>query len=291
MIENSVVHNEVVDYYIRENLNPSLRGIVLRTFYLFNLYGLNDYENDIFNVLSAEDQNDPGNMQDTVLDIIEYTVNYILMDHTLILTPETNLHTRNEFLWALYQLQDLNDYTIIIDIIEDSNISDEEKLAMVISNYSTLTVPDVLIAVEQFNSAILDKLLELSYNIKEVTNNPDVYYQRIAIGRVYVYNQFVKDTYKCIDTSAINMTDNGIVTYKDFDNYIMFFKDYINSSGLQLAADYLSVIYMSKNWKDDPIALFLDRQHKIGITDLSIGGIIKDMKTILSAYKEKIGND
>ena len=205
--------------YINTTLPYELQVDIKRSIDLFDLFEIEEYQDNLSNLLMSDDNSDPAQTQDSFLGIIKSTIDFILINHTLILN-ESSFSNYNEILSSLYILQDLYDYTTV----EKYLIEDEDSLtriSKILALYCNLSPVDIMLLIKDYDYSLLSKIKEIADNSKGMVYQPEVVERIINIVNIEkAYSSFSK-----LGTLAIRLLNKGFKPNYEFRHYLPFIKD------------------------------------------------------------------
>jgi hypothetical protein len=214
-----------ISAYISENLTPSMGYDFRKSLDIFEKFELEGYEDDLSNLLMTADTIDPAQMQDSFRGIIQSKIDFILLNHMIVLKPNCYLNEQNEILYALYILQDLEDYSLACDIIENNSDS-AFALSLILALYCTLPAINIMEMIKSMDSSLLDRIIHLSeLAINKASLDEDVEKQQLRETIIKGIDNF-KD-YIHISCLGINMINKGYQVGYPLSYYLPFVKDEI----------------------------------------------------------------
>ena len=201
---------------------------------------------------------------DTLLISINDDLDYMLMQHTVILIPEATIAQKNQLLSALFILQDLEDYSIVINILESFE-DDYVKFATILSDLCLLDTMEIISIVSVFQRTILDQLKSLIYKrekIKVVIRNTNP----AIIENLKIFTTLYGD-----QLTGMQLIVNGFIIGEKFRTYFPYIEKSIITENIEeTTLNILSVIYITTESLNDPIAVYRE------ISDL----LFKDLNQI-----------
>ena len=277
--------NDLIDLYVDTYLSEELQEEVHRSFNLFTFYEHNTAYEGLIDILNDASNQTTDTTQDLFMKELHRQLDFMLQEHTIVMTEETSLYQKNEILLALAHIQELEDYTPIIVTLE-SSMEYDEQLSVILEDMTMLDQATILSIVEDFSPKFLSLLKEFIY-IKE-ENVPQV--NRSAKPIVDRYRHF---TAALGETGlGVNMIDNGMLLGQRFVDYLTFVeKDMITDNDEQTAMNILSVIYLSSDGVNSPFLVYRKYSYRL-LQDLNrvskIEVLILGMIAKLTEYKKAL---
>lgn len=258
--------NELISEFVASQFTPELIEDILRSFELFEVFNSQDHEEKLIDVLTDSNLT-PIDQKDGVFKAIHAIVNHILEAHTIETYNDTPLHVKNEILSALFLVQHLEDSTPF-QIALESHENDEEILAFIISQLSSLEVTDVMTAIASFRPSVL-KMLKQYLVSKEQEEN---------IPKVEKYIKILKDLKafsKKDDLIGLKLTESGMLLGQNLQTYASFVQGIDIGDVDTLAWNILSLLYMTPDGFNSPILAYRRHSH-IFFEDMSVIGMVEN---------------
>ncbi len=223
--------------YINNTFTYELQEDIKRAITLFDLFEIEEYQDDLSNLLMAAGDVEPAQIQDSFLGIIRRTSDFILIDHTLALT-ECPLSMSNEVLSSLYILQDLFDYSEVKKYLEiDENVL--TRISKILALYCSLSYADIMYIVKDYDSSLLDRIKELAdINDNKIYNQDEI----LKIGTIFNLEKKL-GTYTNVETLALRFMKKGFKANYDLKHYLPFIGDEVlatDSDNIDRGIDMLS---------------------------------------------------
>jgi hypothetical protein len=265
-----------VSTYYTEELQQEIR----RSFSLFDFFEHNQAFSGFIDIITNESNLGGTAMSALFLEELHTQINYVLEQHTLHLVPETTIPEKNEFMWALAQLQRLEDYTGVIRTLENM-APNEEQFAAIIADLSMLNESQVHALVKDFNPRILQTLKDFIY-AKEtaVVEEPNAK----LIANLRMFHQVFGN-----NNLGYHLVKGEVRLNERFETYLSYVKDeFIDDVDEQCALNILSVIYLSNDGFNSPITVYrkyshhllnnLDRVSRVEVQVLNMIGRMNEFK-------------
>lgn len=245
--------DDFISSYVLTTFTNELQYEVFRSFNLLSDFEYPDFQQPYIDLLMTQGSRISIDTQDYFINKVNEQIDFVINEHTIFLIPDTSLKEKNDFLTALWQIQDLYDYTALGMILESSSCS-EEKLAAIISDYSQLNEAEALNVIDRLDDSILDNLKtfitqKISSNRENIESIVD---REIFIKNFKQFQDFVKS-----ECSGILMFNYGILTDQPLIKYINIAGEDLTIDDIQiLTVNVLSIIYMTKEGINNPLETF-----------------------------------
>lgn len=246
--------DELIYYYIKEAYTQELSEEIFRSFILFDNFNYLSIYDEVLELITNESYTDTSSLSDLFFVKIMNSLDYILNEHKIKLIDEATIEEKNNFLFALFTIQELEDYTGIIALLESLE-TDEEKLSIIISDISDFDQVDVLKLIESFNPIMLNILKKYIYkkeeNIKDEKINSEL------MNNLQLFAKFKRS--EITNTLIVN-----ILPGSNFDTYYSLSSSYIDNEPNKVIVVYLlTILFMSSNAYDKPLEFY--REHSSNI--------------------------
>lgn len=255
--------------YIANYFTEDMQYELYKSFNIIEAYEYNDPYSMLINILTVELEDD--DKKTIFLGRITFMLNEILENHTIVLTDEATFSETNTIADTLYNIQHLEDYSAIIELLESLETSDI-ILATILADHCGLSATKIMSIIDSYDDEVLVKLKAFIYAKEESDIEPmDV--TAIRSKAILFFDKYGKDN------AGYALIEGNVDLGLPFETYITMIGDssITNSTIDQLAINLLSVILLSKEGSNDPLMTF--RNH----SELLVG----DMKTI-NAVDSKI---
>lgn len=250
--------DELIASFINVNYTYELKEEIIKSLQLAESFSYKYMQDNMMDILMSTVDNSNDMLVDRFIIQLHKDLDYILEQHTLVLDENTSIQVKNKILQALCLLQDLEDYTGVICMLESFE-DPTVKLASTIADTVGMEVTDVLIAIESFDDEILDKLKDYIYaretqdfsavdiDLNPYIENLEAFFQ--VYGNENVAARFIEGNFRLAE---------------DFDVYLGYIDgDLAEMEDKSLATNLLSIIYMSFGSLNNPIDIY--RQHSAEI--------------------------
>lgn len=278
------MHSDVKDF-IKEAYIPDLQKDLLDSLDLFESFNYMVIYDRLQAVLDNS-SNIPGLIFDKFISIITETQNHILEAHTI--KASGSIEDKNIILTALSLVQDLEDYTGIINILESFE-DDTVKLCSIIDDLTGRDITTLLPLIDDFNPSILD-MLKQHINTKEQLKSKGI---KPNLDIISIFKAFIEVCGK--DNIGFHLITNGILLEEPIHYYLPFIIRELQEDKQNLAINLLSVVYISKDGISNTLELCKEVYSDIGLELSEITSLESKIMTAINnvniAYqKEKITN-
>lgn len=278
----------IIDF-ITAYFTYDLQVEIYRSFRLLNDYEYNDAFAGFVDIINNESYVSAEDMKDQFIIELNSKLNFILKEHTIELTNEATIFDKNEILVAFLLIQDLEDYTGIISLLESFE-SKEEKLSLILSDLTMLDQAKVLELVVSFSDTMLDTLKQFIYEIEN--NKPEK-----ANGSKFITINNLKQLFSCLgkDNLGYLLAKSGVIVGERFETYLPYTdKDLVANTDEQTALNILSLIYMSSDGINNPLLLYrkysfqiLQDLNKVSRIEVLVVSMVNKLNEFKKALHEK----
>ena len=273
--------DELIDKFIKTYLSLELQELIIESYILFEKFDYKDIDDSLINILTAEDFTDPGELQDIFLIEFNNKVDYVINQNGLTLKQETILHDKVEIMKALYQLQHLENYNILYNLVTSDN-DEETKFALVLAENCSLDVSGIMYLIETIDYEvvkILQQFIEMKLNKEPI----DVCSDDVMDNIKQFFKYLKSKNQSCLGTDLVN---SRAVLGLEFSYYFPFIEDDILAiTDEQAALNFLSVIMISKDGQNKVLDIY--RQYINKLLD-SVNQIQRIEKFLISHYESFI---
>lgn len=258
--------NELLTEFISNNFTPEAIEDIKRALDLFDAFNSQDYEHLLLDPLYNSNTT-AIEQRDDVLKAIHKLSDDILLAHTIETHPGTSLFFKVEVMSALFLVMHLEDSLPFMLALE-SNDSDEEILAFIISGLSTLDLTDVMVGISAFRPSML-KMLSQYLTAKNAEAD---------MPRVEKYLKTIKE-FKTFtnrkDLIGFKLTEGGMLLGQHLKTYATFIQDMEVKDIDSLALNILSILYMSSDGFNSPILAYRKFSH-VFFEDINVISMVED---------------
>lgn len=235
--------------YINDTFNPDMKEVIQRTIRIFDLFEVEEVEDALTNLIMTHSDMDPAQLQDSFLGTINNTINKIFLTHTLTFEYDVPLSARNELLSSLFIVQDLDDYSIIDQVLNEQSSNVAEKISIILSYYCVLDYSNILYWLTGYDDSFLHAIAELSENNKELMKNNQLYNMDEVdkINNIIKIEEQYRD-YNDMTSLGMYLIKKGFKPNWELDNYLNFVQNdiiAIDSESLERGIPSFSIIVMN----------------------------------------------
>lgn len=236
--------DELVYNFIKTYLPIEVQELIEESYILFEKFDYKDVDDSLINIISSEDFTDPGELQDVFILEFNSKIDYVISQNGLTLKSDTSLHDKVEVMRSLYQLQHLENYNILYNLISSQDNDDETKLCSVLAENCSLDTTSILYILSNIDHDLINKLrqyieMKLDKEINEVCSDS-------IIENIKCFYKFLHAKNRtCLGTQLIS---SRVELGLEFSYYFPHVEDHILSmDDEQTALNFLSVIMISKD--------------------------------------------
>lgn len=252
--------DELVYNFIKSYLPIEVQELILESYILFEKFDYKDVDDSLVNIISSEDFTDPGELQDVFMIEFNNKIDYVISQNGLTLKSDTSLHDKIEVMRSLYQLQHLENYNILYNLISSQDNDDETKLCSVLAENCSLDTSSILYILGSMDNNLIDRLrqyieMKLGKEINEVCSDNVIN----NIKHFYHFLHTINRT--CLGTQLIN---SRVELGLEFSYYFPFVEEHILSiDDGQTALNFLSIIMISKDGQNKVIEIYREYISKL----------------------------
>lgn len=242
--------DELIAAYINITFSDEFKQEIYRCFDIFNKFNYNTASVGFIDLLTDTSSRQTDDIRDSFIAELNVKLDFVLNEHLLVLHDIASIYQKNEVLMALYLVMDLEDYTSVICVLE--SLKDEhEKLATIVSDLSALDIMDMMVLVDTFDIALLDRLKQFIYNKEKPVENAIKNKGDIIANLKLFINIYGTDNI------GYDLTTSGILLGQSFASYIPHIWESILVNDIsKIAINVLSIIYMTADSLTDPLAVY-----------------------------------
>jgi hypothetical protein len=239
-----------INDYIGTRFTPELAAVLRISFNLFELFEYPDYDLEFENMLSISSSLSSDDLQDKFIAEVNKYLNFILSTHKITLDDDTTLHQKNEVVYALYLLQHIDDYETPVRILE-SSLTDEEKIAEILSQNCTLSSDMIFSLIADINSELivyLEKYLYdgLSQQSEELVDDE----KRKILNNLKLFNKFTGNN----NNVGSVLVNSGAKPNYRLKIYLPFVKEVFKDKvAEEMVVHLFSLLMLAKETKDNVI--------------------------------------
>lgn len=244
----------VLDTFLELQYHPEMTQLLRDGFAVLDAYEFPEYAAKYLDVILSADQQDPANVTDRVVDMLQADLDNILGQHGMILRDDTPLLLRVQLTLCLNQLENLHDYNDVLPRFEAA-APPEEIFADLVAEYSLIEEMTLLNALERFDADILEKLKVLALS-HPFTVGDDPLPQPGTAELLQKFKQF-QAFLENRETLGNAMIANGGRIGHLFLRYLPLVREFLQErSPEELATDVLSVLLLSSDGSREPQTVF-----------------------------------
>lgn len=250
-----------IDLYIQENYHPDLTAAMVRAFELFGKYDYDDYLDDLQNKLMNVENKHPEETRDGFVDTIQFHQHQICEVQGIQLASNTRIDQANEILEALLLVQDLDDFTPILVIMESDQPA-LDKFIDIIADHSLLTDNELFELVTSVEEDTVKRLYDHASKLQnnKVIVTPYTAEERTLLAKYVKFKEFVQNR----DCLGFRLLSNNIVINQPFEVYIPLLKEQTDEDNEnQAALDILSILYFSQDGSVHPLPTYRKYSNQI----------------------------
>ena len=263
--------DDLVKNYVELAYHEDLGKLIFKAFHLFNLYNYLDYETDYINLLMVEDQYTPEDLHDNFISTVRKQTNFIINSHLVYLTDDATIAEAISIMEFFYNLQELHDYTQLSQTLHSSS-DIHEALSLAIEDATNISSHRILSILDSIDPIMFHNLVDY---VEAKVNNTTIALPRYSdIGKEIVENmrKYIAFT-KRDSLVGATLMDASVVLDQPIGNYSGYIGTFFNDKNDEdLAYNYLSLLYLTKEGIERPIPLYRD----------SIGTYLGDLDHIAS---------
>lgn len=258
--------------FINNIAGPETSGIYLRAFKLFDLMNLEDYILPFDEISTMSEELDSISLIDKCNTLLDEFITDLLKQHGIFIFDETKIHEALMILELIPIIVQYEDFNSLLNIT-DTDISDEEKLASILSIVGSNEIEFYITLIERVNPGLIRKISELLNNKKsDIVEYSNTNEQVVLINKLFnnVNNSIIYPKLK--DGLKFNML---------FDLYIkLYWEDIVSTEDYILISRDLVAICIISNDKKSRVLETIKDFIGINLSDLNLINKVLD-----TAYK------
>lgn len=284
---NLSFQNEVYNY-IDLSFSEEKAAELRASIFIFDAFGNDKVYGDFADVLYDFEAEDAQLTQFKFLSAVDANLNFILDIHRVKTKEETELMVKNLLCGVLFRLQQLEDPTPVLKILE-TYASNEEKLASIVEIYSDMDKCTILDAIDSIEDASLKALSDYLYAQEE-------HDEALAnSGEITPENgMLLNDTLKLFfstygtDNLGFQMSESGILPGFSINLYLPYIKNAIIGENADITANnVLSLIYYAADTFNEPMAAYRSLSEDFGLTGEQIGSVESRVSKMVNEINER----
>lgn len=240
--------DELVAAFIENFFSDELKQEILRSLDLIEKFNSDIIYDDLINLIHQSEVLSTEDISDYFVTELVDKLKFILRAHRIEPNNEIPIQKLNEILNALYIIQNLEDYTGIIRLLESFE-SDTEILIKIIAELCTLDETEVLECIANFDGVILKNLKQFIYSKEkeplEISNE------------TFIFN--IKCFFELFQINTVGkvLLDSGMRIDSNVKFYIQYLsKDILIGNDENKALNILSVLMLTTEGQKDPINIY-----------------------------------
>lgn len=272
--------DELIDNFLDSYFTDEFIVEVKRSFSLFEFFEYNQAFSGFIDIISEQSNVTTDDLRDKFVIELQTKLNYILAQHNVKLIEDSTVYQKNEIILALAHLQNLEDYTGIIRCLE-SNRSDEEQFATIISDTSMLSIEEVLTILEFISPMTLETLKQFIYAKENEQEQSNI----IPVDLLANFKMFHE--LNGINTLGAQLVENGVLMGSRFETYLEFIiGDLVTTDVNQTALNILSCIYLSTDGYNSPLLVYRKHSYKFIQDLIKTGAVETAMLSLIANFSE-----
>lgn len=240
--------DELIVAFIENYYSDELKQEIYRSLYLIENFESDRIYDTLINLIHQESVLPVEDITDYFVTELVNKLKFILQEHKINPVEDINIQNLNEILNALYIIQDLEDYTGIIRLLESLE-SDTEILIQILAELCILSETEILGCIESFDETILKNLKQFIYSKeKDVVEVTDL---------DFINN--IKDFFIVFDSNTVGkvLINSGMRINSSVKFYIQYLsKDILIGTNENIALNILSVLMLTTEGQRDPINIY-----------------------------------
>ncbi len=238
-----------IEIFIKDNFTHYMGNQIKESFTLFDDYGIADYDFPFIGVLTLQSNQDPQQTIADVMALLNNQLDYILLVHGVTLIDQVSIDYKNailrgmlSFIDALPEIKEL-----MVNFVDDEEISDEEKFSHVIDYFSDKPFTDIMTVIQKVENSLILKMRQLIGNEDAILlSDPR------SILNYKLFKQFIDENYEglafTISTSLVLSSFPLGLPLKD---YLPFVSHLLEKLPLdRLVIELFSLYVISKEYNE-----------------------------------------
>lgn len=241
-----------------------------QSFKILNDLDYQDVYSDFIDILTNESFVTTDSLKDEFNVTLHRKLDEVLRSHRVGLSQEATLYQKNQMLIALFTIQQLEDYTSVMCVLESLE-TDEVKLTSILEDYCELDYTEMMTIIEDFNPIALMAL-------KQYVENQTALNDLVANENIKQYIPVLKAFFKLYGTNNIGhlLIENDVKPGQSLETYLTYVDNLVASTVEQTALNVISVLYMTPDSLKSPLELY--RKHSLEILhDLALVSKVEPM--------------
>lgn len=254
--------DELIYRFIKQYLSIEMQELITDTYVLFEQFEFKDVDDSLINIITSEDFTDPGELQDIFLLEFNSKMDYVISQNGLTLKNDTTIHDKVEVMRSLFQLQHLENYNILYNIITSQESDDETKIATVIAENCCLDVSSILYLIKELEYSLVIRLKEY-IEMKLGKEESEVCCDEV-MDNIKLFFTYLQSKNKV--TLGTQLVKSRAVLGLDFSYYFPFVEeDILALDDDQTSLNFLSIIMISKDGQNKVLEIY--REYIVKLLD------------------------
>lgn len=284
--------DQLISLYISSKFGEELGNEIRLTFELLAEFNYPNLFTPYEDIVTRESFVDSASLADEFILKLHEDLKFVLSLHFITVVEGVSLSLLNTLAEAFITLQHLEDYTHILLTLETMD-TDEEKLINILTEYTGLDEATLLEVIDKFDS----KLLQLLKNVALVKEGHQLELEDEKI--IKAKTQALEDiklfgTHISSDAVGVQLVTIGAPLLEPLETYFNMVHESINThSTTTLAIDFLSLVLISENNKDNPRTVFKEHSHLVAASLADLLSIESEINRIYVDFVQlrKINNE
>lgn len=249
---------DMLDSYLSDATTPELKEAVRQAHELFDLYGLDTYEDGFVTLLHTGDQTDTGKTVDEIYDLTRSLQFQILVQHGVTISEDAPMSVLNIFLGGIKRLPSYDDGAALMGIL--AKVSDSMEIFAELIGLVMGDSPDHL---HTFVENVEQSLLQtIALNVDQATfsvSDEDFVFKRDLVAK---YKHFVAIS----DISRLKLAfliQSGLDVGHPFVTYLnLLGGEFELMEAKPIAEELVAMAIISSDAKDNPRGAIKDHLDK-----------------------------
>lgn len=260
--------NDAILLYVASTYHDDLGRIVVEAIHLLHAYNDQTLEARLLDILMSDEETTSEAVQDGFLEVLHQHLDRVLEAHSLRLNPEeATLNDKVATLDVFYRIQDLDDYSNILPILE-STLDPYEKLAEIMMQMTQhIRQTDVYRLMLDFRPEVLDCVRTMIYAKKQYTMEDLPAYtaeQKTIIENIRLFKRFCETKALPKIPIGIQMVESFVIVGQPFKAYLPYLTNAFTEQQLEFTAlNILSVLLISSDGGYQPLMTYRDYSHQL----------------------------
>lgn len=237
--------DSLIAHFITTTYTVEYANTIYRSFKICEDFEYRDLYSGFIDILTVDDTTD--NYQDRFTDTLTGILDGILQLHHLRLIPTATIRQRNELLTALYTIQDLEDYSSVLSVLESLE-TDTIKITTILADYCQLDMSEQLSIIDSFSPITLE-LLKSYISLRDTERTQGHNHELIPTLRV-LYRLYGRDSIGHL------LIEHGVCVGLSIPLYMQHIDSIVADDDAQTAINVASLIYMTPESLSSPLVVY-----------------------------------